>query len=81
MDSLKNIAAELRTGLTTEGSTCPTCGHEDDRDRRRRLYSTMVDRVIERASTELKEVLSREQAINRIAVYEPRIREYLGGSV
>jgi hypothetical protein len=75
----KSRLSKIETRL--ESGSCPVCGHERDDDRRRRLYSTMVDRVIERARTELKEVISREQATSRIAVYEPRIREYLGTSV
>jgi hypothetical protein len=78
MDQLK-IAGKLRSGLTIEETACPTCGQERNSDRKRRIYRTMVGQVIERARVESKEVISREEAIKRIEVYEPRIREYLAG--
>jgi hypothetical protein len=51
--------------------------NESDIKRKARMYERLVERVIERALVECGETLSRHQAIERLAAYDPAIREYI----
>lgn len=51
--------------------------NEADRERKAQLYERMIERIIERAMAERGEAVSRADVINRIATYQPEIREYI----
>lgn len=48
-----------------------------DRERKAQLYERMVERVAQRTLEECGEAVSRADVINRIANYQPEIREYI----
>jgi hypothetical protein len=51
--------------------------NEEDRRRKTRIYEQLVSKVIARAKAEANTELSREQAIEQIAVFDGQIRTYL----
>jgi hypothetical protein len=51
--------------------------NETDYERKAKMYGRMVDRVIERMHSEHGEMITRAQAIDTLAAYQPEIREYI----
>lgn len=51
--------------------------NESDAERKLRMYEKLVDRLIERAANEYGETLTRIEAINQIAAYQPEITDYI----
>jgi hypothetical protein len=51
--------------------------NESDAERKARMYDKLVDRLIEHAAQKFGETLSRVDAINEIAAYQPEIRDYI----
>ena len=73
-----DIAAAKEIADRVEGKSRQTIDiNEDERARKVRMYGVMVERVVERMLEEHGEVITRGQAIETLAAYQPEIRNYI----
>jgi Family of unknown function (DUF5681) len=74
-----DIAAAKEIADRVEGKSRQAIdlNNENERERKTRLYELMVERIIQRMRDEHGETITRAQAIETLAYYQPEIREYV----
>jgi hypothetical protein len=74
-----NVQAIREIADRTEGRPRQAIDHnnENERERKTRMYGLMVERIIQRMRDEHGEMVSRAEAIEKIAYYQPEITDYV----